>query len=172
MYPVTGVIIYCKRYGPFGKSAYKNQVLLLLLLVQHWAGAYGGVRGFKHPLWLQVCWFFFRFVSFLLCLPVREVGHVQGHSYLVSGKIGWISPSFWKKRMDSPPPPPRNPITCNPLFQNIPWENPAYATGIEYFWLSYATLCNIGCWVNNRFDKSHPLLLSGESLCHWARKVH
>ena len=28
-----GVIIYCKRFGPFGKSAYKNQVLLLLLLL-------------------------------------------------------------------------------------------------------------------------------------------
>ena len=34
MYPVTGVIIiYCKRFAPFGKSAYKNQVLLLLLLL-------------------------------------------------------------------------------------------------------------------------------------------
>ena len=24
MYPMTGIIIHCKRFGPYGKGAYKN----------------------------------------------------------------------------------------------------------------------------------------------------
>ena len=91
---------------------------------------------------------------FLLCLPVREVGHVQGHSYFVSGRLtefSLLSFFFWKKKMESP-----NLHYLHPIVKKIPWEYPTYATGIEYFWLPYAT-CVVGLYVVGLTDLINPI---------------
>ena len=71
--------------------------------VRRWGGWAGG---FKHTPLVSSTLFIYLFLYFASLL-VREVGHVPGHPYLVSGKLTLYS--LGEKSVASPPPPPPPP---------------------------------------------------------------